>query len=218
MTTTGEGGPWVLLSYRMPREPSTPRIGIWRKLKRLGVAQLSDGLVALPADARTREHLEWIADEVIEAGGAATIWLAPPPAPPSDEEPDLDTDALDEVMGTEGTNAGGIYKFSFARAETITDHHKVLPPAMGVTTAIGFQPTGDGDAAINGDFAMTADEVQPVIQALRRGGIDVVALHNHGLGERPRLFYLHFWAEDDAVQLARSLKRAVEATDVTPAE
>ncbi|GAB2493404.1 DUF1259 domain-containing protein [Promicromonospora xylanilytica] len=142
----------------------------------------------------------------------------PPPAPPSDEEPDLDTDALDEVMGTEGTNAGGIYKFSFARAETITDHHKVLPPAMGVTTAIGFQPTGDGDAAINGDFAMTADEVQPVIQALRRGGIDVVALHNHGLGERPRLFYLHFWAEDDAVQLARSLKRAVEATDVTPAE
>ncbi|GAB2493395.1 hypothetical protein GCM10027063_36210 [Promicromonospora xylanilytica] len=78
MTTTGEGGPWVLLSYRMPREPSTPRIGIWRKLKRLGVAQLSDGLVALPADARTREHLEWIADEVIEAGGAATIWLAQP--------------------------------------------------------------------------------------------------------------------------------------------
>lgn len=78
MTTTGAGGQWVLLSYRMPREPSTPRIGIWRKLKRLGVAQLGDGLVALPADARTREHLEWIADEVIEAGGSATIWLAQP--------------------------------------------------------------------------------------------------------------------------------------------
>lgn len=140
----------------------------------------------------------------------------PLPAPPSDEEPDLDTDALDEVMGTEGTNAGGIYKFSFARAETITDHHKVLPPDMGVTTAIGFQPTGDGNAAINGDFAMTADEVQPVIQALRQGGIDVVALHNHGLGERPRLFYAHFWAEDDAVRLAQALKRAVDATDVTP--
>ncbi|MFI1731133.1 Chromate resistance protein ChrB [Streptomyces acidicola] len=71
-------GEWVLLSYRMPREPSTPRIGIWRKLKRLGVAQLSDGLVALPADARTREQLEWIADEAIEAGGAASIWLARP--------------------------------------------------------------------------------------------------------------------------------------------
>src|SRR3954470_927631 len=75
----GDGpGEWVLLSYRLPREPSTPRIAVWRKLKRLGVAQLSDGLVALPADARTREHLEWIADEVTEAGGTAAIWLARP--------------------------------------------------------------------------------------------------------------------------------------------
>ncbi|MFJ6838508.1 Chromate resistance protein ChrB [Streptomyces sp. NPDC091209] len=71
-------GEWVLLSYRLPREPSTPRIAVWRKLKRLGVAQLSDGLVALPADARTREQLEWIADEAIEAGGTASIWLARP--------------------------------------------------------------------------------------------------------------------------------------------
>lgn len=71
-------GSWVLLNYRLPREPSTPRITVWRKLKRLGVAQLSDGLVALPADARTREQLEWIADEVIEAGGQAGVWLATP--------------------------------------------------------------------------------------------------------------------------------------------
>ena len=71
---------WVLLSYRMPREPSTPRIAVWRKLKRLGVAQISDGLVALPADARTREQLEWIADEVVQSGGAAGIWLATPGA------------------------------------------------------------------------------------------------------------------------------------------
>lgn len=69
---------WVLLAYRLPREPSTPRITIWRKLKRLGVAQLLDGLVALPADARTREQLEWVADEVIEAGGTATVWLGRP--------------------------------------------------------------------------------------------------------------------------------------------
>ncbi|WP_225993120.1 Chromate resistance protein ChrB [Actinomadura rudentiformis] len=76
----GQHGPgeWVLLSYRLPREPSTPRISVWRKLKRLGVAQISDGLVALPADARTREHLEWIADEVTDAGGNATIWFARP--------------------------------------------------------------------------------------------------------------------------------------------
>jgi hypothetical protein len=66
----------VLLCYRLPREPSTPRITVWRKLKRLGVAQLSDGLVTLPADARTREQLEWIADEIIESGGEASIWLA----------------------------------------------------------------------------------------------------------------------------------------------
>jgi hypothetical protein len=71
-------GQWVLLSYRLPREPSTPRITIWRKLKRLGVAQISDGLVALPADARTREHIDWIADEISDAAGTATVWLAQP--------------------------------------------------------------------------------------------------------------------------------------------
>lgn len=74
----GGTGEWVLLSYRMPREPSTPRIAVWRKLKRLGVAQISDGLVALPAGARTREQLEWIAEEVSDADGAAGIWLARP--------------------------------------------------------------------------------------------------------------------------------------------
>ncbi|MGW0212696.1 Chromate resistance protein ChrB [Streptomyces sp. NPDC003233] len=81
MTTdrpTRDPGEWVLLSYRIPREPSTPRIALWRKLKRLGVAQISDGLVALPADARTREQLEWIADEAIEAGGTGSIWIARP--------------------------------------------------------------------------------------------------------------------------------------------
>jgi hypothetical protein len=69
---------WVLLAYRMPREPSTPRIAVWRKLRRLGVVQLVDGLVALPADARTKEQLEWIAEEVLEAGGEATVWVGQP--------------------------------------------------------------------------------------------------------------------------------------------
>jgi len=80
MTRQPANGPgnWVLLSYRMPREPSTPRITIWRKLKRLGVAQLGDGLIALPADARTREHLDWIAEEIVDAGGTATVWFAQP--------------------------------------------------------------------------------------------------------------------------------------------
>ena len=76
---SGDGpGLWVLLCYRVPREPSAPRIAIWRKLRRLGVAQLGDGLAGLPADARTREQLEWIAEEVTEAGGSAGVWLARP--------------------------------------------------------------------------------------------------------------------------------------------
>ena len=79
-------GSWVLLNYRLPREPSTPRITVWRKLKRLGVAQLADGLVALPADARTREQLEWIADEVIEASGQAGVWLATPSSAAQERE------------------------------------------------------------------------------------------------------------------------------------
>ena len=74
----GGPGPWMLLCYRVPREPSAPRIAIWRKLKRLGVAQLGDGLVGLPADARTQEQLEWVAEEVTEAGGSAGVWLARP--------------------------------------------------------------------------------------------------------------------------------------------
>jgi hypothetical protein len=75
---TKQPGPWVLLCYRLPREPSTPRITVWRNLKRIGVGQLADGLVTLPADARTREQLEWIAEQVIEFGGEASIWLAHP--------------------------------------------------------------------------------------------------------------------------------------------
>ena len=69
---------WVLFVYRLPREPSNPRVVLWRKLRRLGVAQLNDGLVALPADTRSKEQLEWLADEVIEAGGEASIWVGYP--------------------------------------------------------------------------------------------------------------------------------------------
>jgi ChrB-like protein len=69
---------WVLLAYRLPRVPSTPRSAVWRKLKRLGVGWLGDGLVVLPADARTREQLEWIAEEVTDHGGEATLWLGRP--------------------------------------------------------------------------------------------------------------------------------------------
>jgi len=77
---------WVLLSYRLPREPSAPRIAVWRKLERLGVARLGDGLVALPADARTREQFDWLAEEIGEAGGSATLWLAEPGTPAQEHE------------------------------------------------------------------------------------------------------------------------------------
>ena len=79
-------GTWVMLSYRLPREPSTPRITIWRKLKRLGVAHIGDGVIALPADARTQEQLEWIAEEITEAAGKATIWLAQPTTPTAEKD------------------------------------------------------------------------------------------------------------------------------------
>jgi len=87
-----------------------------------------------------------------------------------------------------------------------------LAPAgpLGMATGIGFQPTGNGKAAITGDFVMTADEVNPVIKALRANDIEVTALHSHMLDEQPRLYFMHFWANDDAVKLAKGLRAALD--------
>ncbi|WP_406405426.1 DUF1259 domain-containing protein [Streptomyces sp. NBC_01643] len=130
---------------------------------------------------------------------------------------DLDTAAIDKAIGRKGTTDGGIYKFSIARANTVTDGIHVLPPALGITTGINFQSLGDKKAAINGDFVMTAPEVQKVIRALRKGGIDIVELHNHSLNDQPRLFYMHFWATADGVTLAKALRPALDATALAPA-
>ena len=89
-----------------------------------------------------------------------------------------------------------------------------VPPALGSANAINFQPTGGGKAAITGDFVLTAKEVGPVMQALRTSGIEVTALHNHMLGEEPRLFFMHFWANDDAKKLAQGLRAALDKINV----
>ncbi|EME60922.1 DUF1259 domain-containing protein [Amycolatopsis decaplanina] len=149
---------------------------------------------------------------------ALDVTTTPPAVDPTPPPPlDLDTAGIDAALGAKGTNDGGIYKFSFACGETVTSHRRVLLPAMGVNTALNFQPVGGGRAAINGDFVMTEHEVQNVIKALRAGGIEIVELHHHALDDRPRLFYMHFWAVDDGVKLAKALRGAVDAHNVHPA-
>jgi hypothetical protein len=130
------------------------------------------------------------------------------------EELPLDTAELDQIMVREGKASGGVYHFTVARAEDVTEAGMAIPSTMGTATAINFQPTGDEKAAITGDFVMTANEVNPVIRALQEQGIQVTALHNHMLEEEPRLFFLHFWANDDAQKLARGLRAALDQMDV----
>jgi hypothetical protein len=109
--------------------------------------------------------------------------------------------------------AGGVYQFGIPRAEAIRDGGIETPPAMGTATAINFQPTGGGKAAITGDFVLLPNEVNPVLRALRENGIEVTALHSHMLKDEPRLFMMHFWANDDAVKLARGLRAALDRTN-----
>ena len=134
------------------------------------------------------------------------------PAPPAAAAAiELDTTAVAGALGTAGKVNGGVYQVSVARAAKVMEHGMEVPPSMGVATAINFQPTGGGKAAITGDFVITADEVNPVIRALTSHGIAVTAVHSHMLHETPRLFFMHFWANDDAVTLARGLRAALDA-------
>ena len=106
-----------------------------------------------------------------------------------------------------------MYQVSVPRAEVIRDGGIEIPPSMGLATAINFQPTGGGKAAITGDFVMIGREVNRVIRALRDNGIEVTSLHNHLLNEEPRLFFMHFWANDDAAKLAQGLRKALDETN-----
>ena len=127
---------------------------------------------------------------------------------------EFDTGKVEQILGRTGKDNNGVYQFSIARAEKIMEGEMEVPPAMGVATAINFQPTGEGRAAITGDFVLIASEVNPVIHTLRENGIAVTAVHSHMLTESPRLFFMHFWANDDAVKLARGLRLALDKTNV----
>ena len=140
------------------------------------------------------------------ATGSSQPPAAAPAAPPAI---DLDTATLDRTMGAKGANNGGIYQYSIPRAEPIKDNGMPVPPALGSAQAINFEPTGGGKAAITGDFVLTAKEVPLVMKALRDNGIEMTALHNHMLDDQPRLFFMHFWAHDDAGKLAQGLKAAL---------
>lgn len=140
-----------------------------------------------------------------------TPFATPQPSAPA-AQIDLDTDRLDEIIGVKGKSNGGVYQFSVPRKNEISENGLTIPPAMGTATVINFQPTGGGKAAIAGDFVVTAQEVNPLIRALRDNDIEVTAIHSHMLDEQPRLYFVHFWANDDALDLAKGLHAAIEKT------
>lgn len=125
----------------------------------------------------------------------------------------FNTTALDSIIGYSGKANNGVYQYSIPRAETLMDGDMTLPPAMGVATAINFQPTGRASAAITGDFALLATEVPLVLEVLSENGIQVNALHNHMLTDSPRLFYVHFWAVDEVIKLGSALRDALTRTN-----
>ena len=125
---------------------------------------------------------------------------------------EIDTAAIAAILGVRGRTNGGVYQVSIPRREKILEDKKEIPAAMGLATAINFQPTGGGKAAVTGDFVLIAREVNQVIWALSENGIAVTGIHNHMFVEQPRLFFMHFWANDDAAKLARGLRAALDRT------
>jgi hypothetical protein len=138
--------------------------------------------------------------------------FAPPPG--TSTPGNIDMIGIDRIMGYFGQDSGGIYQFGIPRAQPITDQGMALPGPMGAAIAINFQPTGFDTAAITGDFVLLASEVNPVIKALQASGIEITALHSHMLDEQPRVFFMHFWANDDARKLATGLRAALDKVDV----
>jgi hypothetical protein len=163
-------------------------------------------------------HIAGHGDAVKLAGALKKVIAltgTPAPAPPPGTLPafGLDTAAIDQALGRTGKVNGGVYQVGVPRTEKITDAGMPVPGSMGLATALNFQPTGAGKAAITGDFVLIGSEVNPVIKALRQNGIEVTAVHCHMLEEQPRLFFMHFWANDDVVKLAKGLRAALDQTN-----
>jgi hypothetical protein len=127
---------------------------------------------------------------------------------------ELDTAAIEKTLGYKGTANGGVFQFSIPRAEAISEAGMQIPAAMGTATALNFQPTGDGKAAVTGDFVLLGSEVKPILKMLRQHGIEVTALHSHMIDDSPHLFFMHFWANDDAGRLAQGLRAALDLANL----
>jgi hypothetical protein len=160
-------------------------------------------------------HIEAEGDPVrIATAIRAALDLTNTPAPPTAATPtspiDLDTALIHRTLGYEGKVNGGVYQVSVPRREKVMMNGDFILPSMGISTAINFQPTGGGRSAITGDFVMLSPEVSRVIPILRSSGINITALHSHMVGEEPRLYFMHFWANDDAGRLARGLRCAID--------
>src|SRR5262249_27800404 len=121
---------------------------------------------------------------------------------------------IERTLGYTGKANGGVYQFSVPRAESISEGSMAVPPSMGTAIGINFEPTGSGKAAITGDFVLLGREGNPVLKALREHGIEVTALHSHMIDDSPHLFFMHFWANDDAQRLAKGLKAALDLANV----
>jgi hypothetical protein len=154
-----------------------------------------------------RTALDFTKTPLTTAAAAPAAAAAVPPA-----AIDLDTASIARIIGVRGKTNGGVYQLAIPRREKIRHDKMEIPSSMGVATAINFQPTGTGKAAITGDFVLLGREVNSVIWALSEAGIQVTALHSHMIGEEPRLFFMHFWAHDDAAKLARGLRSALDRT------
>ena len=153
-----------------------------------------------------------IARTIHDALALSKVPLGPPSPPAAPSAADLDTAGIAQALGVAGKLNGIVYQVSVPRSEKIREMGHEVPPSMGVATAINFQPTGGGKAAITGDFVLRGAEVNTVIRVLRERGIEVTALHSHMIDEEPRLYFMHFWAHDDAVTLARGLRAALDRT------